>query len=77
MNDVLRIWGPCDQEFGSGVEYWVYKLDDGRTVVLLFDQWRPPYALLSATVADPQQNVIELFNAMTTRPSASNPATQR
>jgi hypothetical protein len=76
MDDVLHIWGPCDRVFGSGIQYWVYELDDGRTLVLLFDL-SPPYALFLATVADQQQNVTELFNAMTTTRPASNPSTQR
>ena len=44
---VLADWGPPDAVEGFGVEYLVYKLEDGRLLWLLFAS-QPPQPLLKA-----------------------------
>lgn len=36
--DVYELWGPPDDEFGSGFQFWAYEMADGAVVTLLFDQ---------------------------------------
>lgn len=34
--DVAAVWGPPDSEMGSGIQYWVYHMADGRVQSLVF-----------------------------------------
>ena len=48
---VVAKWGPPDAIEGSGVEYLVYKLDDGRYLGLKFAS-QEPHPLLTAIITD-------------------------
>jgi len=48
---VIAKWGPPDAIEGFGVEYFVYKLGDGRHLGLRFAS-QEPHPLLSAIITD-------------------------
>ena len=60
---ILKIWGPPDRQVGSGVDYWLYELDDGRVVLLVFDS-SPQMRLAKADLYGPQEGQhTELFSS--------------